>query len=52
MEYKPTTRIVLPRRNGKSTECLKRLGEIFYKNRYGFKKYIERHVSELVKNSR
>ena len=52
MEYKPTTKIVLPRRNGKSMECLKGLCEIFYKKYYGFEKYIKRHVSELVKNSR
>ena len=31
MEYKPTTKIVLPRGNGKSMECLKGLCKIFYK---------------------
>ena len=31
MEYKPTTKIVLPRGNGKSIECLKELCKIFYK---------------------
>ena len=52
MEYKPTMKIVLPRGNGKSTACLKGLGKIFYKNRYGFEKYIERHVYEIVKKSK
>ena len=54
MEYKPRTKIVLPRGNGKSMECLKGLCKIFYKNYYGFEKYeyIKRHIYELVKNSK
>jgi len=54
MEYKPTTKIVLSRGNGKSTECLKGVLKMFYKNYYGFEKYeyFKRHVHELVKNSK
>ena len=54
MEYKPITKIVLPRGNGKSMECLKGLCKIFYKKYYGFEKYeyVKRHVYELVKNSK
>ena len=54
IEYKPTTKIVLPRGNGKSMECFKGLCKIFYKNYYGFEKYeyIKRHIYEIVKNSK
>lgn len=54
MEYKPTTKIVLPRGNGKSMECLKRVLKIFYKKYHGFEKYeyVKRHIRELVKNSK
>lgn len=54
MEYKPTMKIVLPRGNGKSTECLKGVLKMFYKNYHGFEKYeyVKRHIRELVKNSK
>lgn len=54
MEYKPTTKIVLPRGNGKSTKCLKELCKIFYKKYYGFEKhiYVKRHIDEIIKNSK
>ena len=54
MEYKPTTKIVLPRGNGKSMGCLKELCKFFYKKNYGFEKYeyIKKYTRELVKNSK
>ena len=56
MEYKPATKIVLPRGNGKSTTCLKGLCKIFYKKYYGFKNMnmnmLKRHIYEFVKNSK
>lgn len=54
MEYKPTTRIVLPRGNGKSMECLKGFCKFFYKKYHDIEKYeyVKRHTRVLIKNSK
>ena len=54
MKHKHTTKIVLPRGNGKSMECLKELCKLFYKECYIFEKYeyVKRYIYEFVKNSK
>ena len=54
MEYKPTTKIVLPRGNGKSTRDLKNLIGYLYAtvNKETGKIYIRRDNSLIIKNSK
>ena len=54
MEYKHTTKIVLPRGNGKSMKCQRILCKLFYKEYYSFEKYeyVKRYIYEFAKNSK